>query len=348
MRKIIHIDADCFFAAVEMRDAPNLRNKPIAVGGSSDKRGVISTCNYPARKYGVRSAMATGYAMRLCPHLTLLPHRFNAYKEASVLMREIFADYTDLIEPLSLDEAYLDVSGSEHCMGSATLIAEEIRARIVKTIGITASAGVAENKFLAKVASDWRKPNGLTVVKPNDVDVFSANLPITCLSGVGKVTAEKLKALGLEKCSDIREMGLAPLVKRFGRFGASLYECAHGRDSRPVTPSRERKSLSIEHTYSKDLPRETCEHQLPDLLASLSSRLQRAQSSGRVRKLFVKIKFSDFSTTTMERGSHQLSFDVFRSLLLNAIKRSSLQVRLLGVGVRLQAEGHGEQLELFE
>lgn len=198
MRKIIHVDMDCFFAAVEMRDNPALRDIPLAIGGSRVQRGVISTANYPARKFGVRSAMPTATALKLCPHLTLLPGRFDAYKEASNHIREIFSRYTSRIEPLSLDEAYLDVSDSEHCHGSATLIAQEIRQTIERELRLTASAGVAPVKFLAKIASDMNKPNGQFVIAPHQVAEFVRALPLAKIPGVGKVSAAKLENMACE------------------------------------------------------------------------------------------------------------------------------------------------------
>ncbi|MCF7099142.1 DNA polymerase IV, partial [Klebsiella variicola] len=217
MRKIIHVDMDCFFAAVEMRDNPALRDIPIAIGGSRVQRGVISTANYPARKFGVRSAMPTATALKLCPHLTLLPGRFDAYKEASNHIREIFSRYTSLIEPLSLDEAYLDVSDSVHCQGSATLMAQEIRETIHRELNLTASAGIAPVKFLAKIASDLNKPNGQFVIAPHQVAEFVKTLPLSKIPGVGKVSAAKLESMGLRTCEDVQNSDLAMLLKRFGK-----------------------------------------------------------------------------------------------------------------------------------
>lgn len=229
MRKIIHIDMDCFFAAVEMRDNPALRDIPIAIGGSRVQRGVISTANYPARKFGVRSAMPTGMALKLCPHLTLLPGRFEAYREASHHIREIFSRYTSLIEPLSLDEAYLDVSDSTHCHGSATLMAREIRQTIFNELALTASAGVAPVKFLAKIASDLNKPNGQFVLTPAEVPAFLKTLPLSKIPGVGKVSAAKLESMGLRTCEDVQKSDLAMLLKRFGKFGRILWERSQDR-----------------------------------------------------------------------------------------------------------------------
>ena len=205
LRKIIHCDADCFFVALEIRDDESLKGIPVAVGGAPERRGVISTCNYEARAFGVRSAMASGYAKKLCPQLIILPHNHKKYKVAARQMREIFSDYSSSIEPLSLDEAYLDVSESLDCLGSATLIGKEIRRRIKKEIGITASVGVASNKFLAKVGSEWDKPDGLTIITPSRAKIFLKSLPIESIPGVGPTTAKKLRLLGLNTCGDIQK-----------------------------------------------------------------------------------------------------------------------------------------------
>lgn len=338
-RKIIHVDADCFYAAIEMRDQPALRDKPIAVGGSASRRGVIATCNYPARSYGVHSAMPTAHALRLCPDLVLLPTNMAKYREVSRAMRGIFERYTALIEPLSLDEAYLDVSDCQHQDGSATRIAAGIREQVRLELGITVSAGVSINKFVAKVASDWRKPDGLTVVPPEEVDSFVAALPVKKIPGVGRVTCEKLERYGFRTCADIRGADRVTLTRLFGRFGASLYERAHGRDDRPVSPERARKSVSTETTYATDLLGESaCHAALEPLLKDLRHRMQRAGIVGTAHKPFVKIKFNDFSTTTVERvGTCAVDAD-FRALISEGLRRKNLPVRLLGVGVRLNDE----------
>ncbi|WP_082191492.1 DNA polymerase IV [Cellvibrio sp. pealriver] len=351
MRKIIHLDADCFFAAIEMRDDPSLLNRPIAVGGRSESRGVISTCNYEARKFGVRSAMPSSHAKRLCPDLILLPHRMDAYREASLQMRSIFYEYTELVEPLSLDEAFLDVSESEFHHGSATLIAQEIRARIHKEIGITVSAGIAPNKFLAKIASDWNKPNGQFVITPAKVPDFVAQLPVNKIYGVGKAMASKLAELAIFTCSDLHKFSVFELTQRFGQMGARLYHLSRGIDERPVTVDRRRKSLSVENTFAQDLPGITqCLNEIPSLSQQLAIRLRRVDEDYKVVKLFVKIKFSDFSITTIERSASSVSLAELQSLCADAYERKAMPVRLLGVGVRfidLRENNHFLQLELF-
>lgn len=351
MRKIIHCDADCFFAAIEMRDDPSLAQRPIAVGGSSDRRGVISTCNYAARRFGVHSAMPSSTAKRLCPELLILPHRMEAYREASEKMRAIFYDYTDQVEPLSLDEAFLDVSDCKHQRGSATLIAQEIRTRIQQEIGITVSAGIAPNKFLAKVASDWNKPNGQYVIPPAEVGKFVAQLPVKKIFGVGKAMAAKLAELNIFTCADVQKFSVFELSQRFGQMGLRLYNLSRGIDERELTVDRRRKSLSVENTFSQDLPKlENCLHELPPLSQQLAIRLRRVDDDYKVIKLFVKLKFSDFSITTIERSASAVSLMELQNLCAEAYERKSLPVRLIGVGVRfidLRESSRLLQLELF-
>ncbi len=347
-RKIIHCDCDCFYAAVEMRDDPSLRDLPVAVGGRANQRGVIATCNYAARRFGVRSAMVTAQALKLCPELVLLPPAFDKYRAASQQILAIYRDYTDLVEPLSLDEAYLDVTHTARCQGSATRIAQEIRERIAREVGITASAGVAPNKFIAKIASDWNKPNGQFVVTPAQVDAFVAQLPVDKLFGVGKVTAEKLKRLGAHTCEDLRAWSPAQLQQRFGRFGERLYELCRGVDTRAVNPARERKSISVEETYVNDVPSlSACQQQLPQLLAKLHERVRRSRAERCANKLFLKIRFADFSRTTVECGGSIAQSALFTQLLETGFQRGRKPVRLLGVGVRLAPEKIDAQLELF-
>jgi len=347
VRKILHCDCDCFYAAVEVRDDPSLKGKAVAVGGSSDRRGVLTTCSYEAREYGVRSAMPTGKALRLCPDLIVLPVRMEKYKQASAQVSEIFARYTDLIEPLSLDEAFLDVSDSPHFHGSATRIAEAIRASVLAEVGITISAGVAPNKFLAKIASDWQKPDGLTVIRPDQVEAFVATLPVEKLFGVGRVTAEKMHRLGLKTCSDLRVLGLVELNKKFGSLGVRLIELSRGVDERPVRNTRSRKSLSVENTVSSDLEScLACEEVLLNMVDELRRRLAAQKRQRRVHKVFVKLRFNDFSRTTAECTAESVDQAALVDLLSTAWERKRLPVRLVGVGVRFRLDAL-EQLELF-
>ena len=348
-RKIIHVDCDCFYAAIEMRDDPSLAGKPLAVGGAADRRGVIATCNYEARAYGVRSAMASGHALKLCPDLLIVKPRMDAYKAVSREIQAIFREYTELIEPLSLDEAYLDVSDSPHFAGSATRIAQDIRRRVSQELHITVSAGVAPNKFLAKIASDWKKPNGLFVITPDQVEAFVAVLPVSKLHGVGKVTADKLARRGIRTCADLREWHKLGLAKEFGSFGERLWGLARGIDERPVQTDSRRQSVSVETTYDQDLPDlPACLAQLPQLLDELARRMTRLDASYRPDKPFVKIKFHDFTQTTLEQAGAGRDLDSYKLLLSAAFTRGNKPVRLLGVGVRLHdLRGRHEQLELF-
>lgn len=331
MRKIIHIDMDCFFAAVEMRDNPALRDIPIAIGGSRVQRGVISTANYPARKFGVRSAMPTGMALKLCPHLTLLPGRFEAYREASHHIREIFSRYTSLIEPLSLDEAYLDVSDSPHCHGSATLMAQEIRQTIFKELALTASAGVAPVKFLAKIASDLNKPDGQFVLTPAEVPAFLKTLPLSKIPGVGKVSAAKLESMGLRTCEDVQNSDLAMLLKRFGKFGRILWERSQGIDEREIHNDRQRKSIGVERTLEEDIHEwSDCEAIIERLYPELERRLAKVKPDLLIARQGVKLKFNDFQLTTQEHVWPKLSKDD-----LIATAQKSWHERRAGRGVRL-------------
>lgn len=353
MRKIIHCDCDCFYASVEVRDNPALAGKPLAVGGRAETRGVIATCSYEARAFGVHSAMSTARALQLCPQLILLPPDFERYRAASRQILDIYRDYTPLVEPLSLDEAYLDVSGVDRCQGSATLMAQEIRARIRAEVGITASAGIAPNKFLAKVASDWNKPDGQFVVRPQDIDAFVAALPVKKIFGVGKVTAAKLNRLGVQTCVDLRSWSLADLTREFGSFGAGLYRLCRGIDHREVKPDRIRKSLSVETTYVTDLPDlAACQAALPALIEEFQRRFARAREARPLHKAVVKIKFADFSQTTVECVASAPTAAIWQGLLTEGHARRGLPVRLLGVGVRFAEQGEpasdDAQIDLFD
>jgi DNA polymerase-4 len=378
MRKIIHIDCDCFYAAVEMRDNPTLRDVPLAIGGSSKRRGVLATCNYPARSFGLHSAMATKEAFRLCPELVLLPARFEAYREASRQVRDIFYRYTDLVEPLSLDEAYLDVTNSERCGGIATEIAKEICTLIEQEVGISASAGIAENKFLAKVASDWQKPSGITVIKPSQVERFIKQLPVKKIPGVGKAAMKKMQLLAINNGEDLQQVELSVLVQHFGVFGKRLYDLARGEDLRPVSTQRVRKSLSVEHTFSEDLQslddvQQAIEKVYAEFVERLNKALQKEEAqegvqeglqesdqesgqqsaSKKIHKCFVKVKFADFTQTTKEMSdideTQIPTLEQFKTLSSIAFSRKAKPVRLIGVGVGFKADQQSkQQLALFE
>ncbi|MFP8966570.1 DNA polymerase IV [Pokkaliibacter sp. CJK22405] len=338
-RKIIHFDCDCFYASVEMRDCPPFRDIPLAIGGRPDKRGVISTCNYPARKFGIHSAMPSSQAMRLCPDLTLIPGDMAKYKAVSQQFMAILQEFAEEVEPLSLDEAFIDVSESTAFNGSATLIARHIRERVRRELGITVSAGVAPNKFLAKVASDWHKPDGMKVITPAEVDDFVKALKVNKLWGVGKVTAAKMNRLGLFTLEDMQKWREEDLIEHFGSFGARLYQLCRGVDHRPVAVREERLSLSVEHTYDQDLPDlATCLDKLPSLLKELEERLARRGLSQHAQGNVLKMKFHDFQQTTVERSRNRPDHD-YASLMAAAWERGNNKaVRLIGVGVRLSQE----------
>lgn len=344
MRKIIHIDMDCYYAAVEMRDNPEYRNVPLAIGGSSDRRGVISTCNYLARKFGVRSAMATAHALKLCPDLVLAPGRMALYSEISQQIREIFSRYTDKIEPLSLDEAYLDVSDCELFSGSATLIAEDIRQTIFAETQLTASAGVAPCKFVAKIASDENKPNGICVITPDKLDDFVIGLPLGKIPGVGKVTLAKLNNIGLYTCADVRQFAFEDLIKRFGKFGSVIWDRSHGLDDRNLSLSRQRKSVGVERTLSEDIHTEDeCKKMIDNLFPKLEERLAKAKSQ--IQSQGIKLKFSDFQQTTVEHKCQQLNKDYFLELLTEGLTRqANRSIRLVGLHVGLAEPQQNNQL----
>jgi len=336
-RKIIHCDCDCFYASIEMRDNPALRGKPIAVGGSPERRGVVATCNYEAREFGIHSAMASATARRLCPDLIIIRTDMDKYRLASSQIHEIFQRYTDLIEPLSLDEAFLDVSDCDEFRGSATRIAEAIRNEVREVVGITISAGIAPNKFLAKIASDWNKPDGQFAVLPNDVDDFVAKLAVKKLHGVGKVTAAKMHRLNLRTCKDLQNFGADALTEHFGSFGERLFELSRGIDNRPVSTDRIRKSVSVENTFDTDLPDlDSSLEAMLGLLPKLELRLKRLDNHYAIKKQFVKLKFHDFVTTTVEMLSEDTNPENYHTLCEQGFARGERAVRLIGVGVRVE------------
>ncbi|KDM92985.1 DNA polymerase IV [Photobacterium galatheae] len=345
-RKIIHVDMDCFFAAVEMRDNPALQQVPIAIGGRSEQRGVISTCNYIARKFGVRSAMPTAQAMKLCPDLVLIPGRMAVYKEVSQQIRAIFQRYTSLIEPLSLDEAYLDVTHCTLHRGSATLIAQDIRQAIREELHLTASAGIAPVKFIAKIASDMNKPDGQYVVTPAEVPAFVADLALEKIPGVGKVTIQKLHEHGLYLGKDVQRYDRTKLLQQFGKFGQSLWSRAHGIDEREVVVSRERKSVGVERTFSQNIREyDECWQVIERLYPELESRLKRVRPDLRIARQGIKIKFADFQQTTVEHSQPVLEKRQFAALLTEALTRQKgREIRLIGMSVGLELGTKAQQL----
>ncbi|ELV8623503.1 DNA polymerase IV [Vibrio cidicii] len=350
VRKIIHVDMDCFYAAVEMRDNPDYRGRPLAVGGHEKQRGVLSTCNYEARKFGVRSAMPTAQALKICPSLLVVPGRMQVYVQVSRHIREIFSRYTDLIEPLSLDEAYLDVSDSTQCHGSATLIAQAIRRDIWQELQLTASAGVAPIKFLAKVASDMNKPNGQFVIPPEKVQEVVDKLPLEKIPGVGKVSLEKLHQAGLYRCEDIKNSDYRELLRHFGSLGGSLWKRSHGIDERDVVVERERKSVGVERTFSQNISSyQECWQVIEEkLYPELEKRLQKANPDKAIIKQGIKMKFADFQLTTIEHVHSELDLAYFRQLLQDVLQRQKgREIRLLGLSVMLKPQEQTRQLSFF-
>ncbi len=346
-RKIIHVDMDCFYAAVEIRDDPSLKGKPVAVGGRPDQRGVLTTASYEARKYGLRSAMPSARAVKLCPDLILLPLNFDKYRAESQKVRAIFHRFTEVVEPLSLDEAYLDVTKSEYFDGSATKIAAEIRRQIFEETRLTASAGIAPNKFLAKVASDWKKPNGQFTIAPAMVEQFVKGLKVEKIPGVGKVTARKMHDSNIFTCADLQALSFTQLKKEFGVWGARLYDLCRGIDERPVEVDAERKSISVEYTYNQDLRTvQECLDKLPELYDDFVARIQKYKAGESIRSLFVKIKFFDFKQTTLESSRTRIpSLETFREMIAAAVKRQNKAVRLIGIGARLATPHEADRSE---
>jgi DNA polymerase-4 len=331
-RAIIHLDMDCFYAAIEVRDRPSLRGKPVGVGGARDRRGVLTTCNYEARKFGVRSAMPTFMALQRCPDLIVLPTRFDVYRREAAVIRAILHRFTSVIEPLSLDEAYLDVT--EH-PGAPGPLAQVIRGTIFRKTRLTSSAGIGPNKLIAKIASEINKPNGQFEVTPEQVPEFMEKLPVRKIWGIGEKTERKLEELDVKTCSELQRFSRPELVDLFGKFGLDLYDLCRGIDHRPVEPDRPRKSLSTEETFAIDLTTlEQCEEKLEELFQDLMADLAQKESTREITKIFVKLKFNDFSRTTAERAGLAPALQDFRALLDEAFARTGKPVRLIGVGVR--------------
>ncbi|WBL22224.1 DNA polymerase IV [Zunongwangia sp. HRR-M8] len=335
MRKIIHIDMDAFYASVEQLDNPELRGKPIAVGGSS-QRGVVSAASYEARKYGVKSAMSSVIAKRNCPELIFVKTRFDRYRELSQQIRSIFFEYTDLVEPLSLDEAYLDVTSNKKGNPSATMIAKEIRAKIKEKTGLNASAGISINKFIAKVASDFNKPNGQKTVNPEEVETFLEALEIRKFHGVGKVTAEKMYRLGIFTGKDLKSKSEEYLAEHFGKHGSYYYNVVRGIHLSEVKPNRMRKSLGAERTFSENISSEIFMlEKLNSIAEEIEKRLKKSKVAGKTVTL--KIKYSDFSLQTRSKtisyfiSSKDLILELAKELLYQEKMKDS--VRLLGISL---------------
>lgn len=344
---------DAFFASVEQLDNPDLQGKPVAVGGSGE-RSVVAAASYEARKFGVRSAMPSIIAKRLCPELIFVKHNFKRYNEVSSNVFEIFKEYTDIIEPLSIDEAFLDVTCDKKKIGSATVIANSIRKEIRFRTGLTASAGISVNKFLAKIASDINKPDGLYLIRPEEAEKFIEELPVEKFYGIGHVTAQKMHKLGIHKGSDLKTWDLAALVRNFGKAGVFFYDIVRGIDERPVVPDQERKSVGTELTYEKDLTtRFGIIAELYKLEKKLMVRLEHSETTGRT--ITLKVKFSDFRQITRSKTlqNYIRDFDTLHkavSSIRKSIKLEGARIRLLGVTIsNLETEDCTDrQLYLFE
>ena len=354
-RKIIHVDMDCFYAAIEIRDDPSLQGKPVAVGGASNSRGVLCTCNYEARKYGIHSAMPSSQAARLCPELIIVPVNFEKYRASSKAIHQILNKYTDIIEPLSLDEAYLDVSECDVFDGSATLIAQQIRQDIFNSIQLTASAGISFNKFLAKLASDQNKPNGQFVIKPGEAQTYLKTLPIGRFYGVGKVTEARMHAAGIKTGGDLKNKNISELQKLFGNSAEYYFNISRGIDFRQVSSLRVRKSLGAETTFQKDVS------DLNEMQKILTGLLVEVMESLAARELLahtitIKVKYANFIQVTRSYTSESVLSDVnmlreLLSVLLRKTEANKKSVRLLGVSFSnlLSSEDYTEsgQLQLF-
>ncbi|WP_114939805.1 DNA polymerase IV [Mucilaginibacter endophyticus] len=361
-RKIIHIDMDAFYASVEQRDFPEYRGKPLVVGGLPEGRGgVVATASYEARKFGIRSAMSSKKALQLCPHALFVRPRFNVYREASQHIREIFSRYTDLIEPLSLDEAYLDVTNDKQDIGSAIEIAKLIKQAIKDELQLTASAGVSINKFVAKIASDINKPDGLKFIGPSSIENFMEQLPVEKFFGVGKVTAQKMKQMGLHTGADLKRLEESELTRHFGKVGKFYYQIVRGIDNREVQPHRETKSLGAEDTFAYDLTTlEEMEAELDKIAVTVHNRLLKYELKGRT--ITLKVKYHNFKQITRNQ-SFQTPVNDLETIsntakqLMAATGVDDVKVRLLGISLsnfgELQVKqrddrelGPGDQLEL--
>jgi DNA polymerase IV len=329
---------DCFFAAVELRDRPDLKNKPLAVGGRPESRGVIATCNYIARESLVHSALSSREAIRRCPQLIIMPPRFSLYKKEAERIRSVFRQVTSLIEPLSLDEAYLDVSENQMFSGNATNTASWIRKTIYTTTGLTASAGIARTKFLAKIASDWNKPNGQLTIQPHEEQSFINKLSVRKLPGVGKMTQKKLSELDIRTCHDLQKLDLNQICHHFGKFGERLYDLCRGIDNSKVKNQRQRKSLSVENTFSIDLDSwPIIFKNINSLHEELLQRLKKTKiDDHEIKSIFVKFKTKDFQNMTREKSTNEISLNHFKNLAEILFLELNQPIRLIGLGFKIK------------
>ena len=354
-RKIIHVDMDAFYASVEQRDNPEYRGKPLAVGASPRQRGVVAAASYEARKFGIHSAMPSRYAIAKCPNLIFVKPRFEVYRAVSIQIHDVFKRYTDIVEPVALDEAYLDVTENKRGLPYASNVAQHIRREIFQATNLTASAGISINKFLAKIASGENKPNGMTVILPEDAEAFVESLPIEKFHGIGRVTAAKMKSLGIRTGADLKKCDRYSLVKSFGKVGNYYYNIARAKDNRAVEANRIRKSIGAENSFAENLTdEETILIKLKQIAITLVERIERNQASGRT--LTVKVKFSDYRQITRSRTFDSCinSLDTIvpeAAKLLEIVELKEKSIRLLGISLsNLDGAKKSEivQLSLFD
>ena len=350
-RKIIHIDMDSFFASIEIRDNPNLQNKPVAVGGKANERGVLTTCNYLARKYGLHSAMSSKTAIQLCKDLIILPVDITKYRKISKEIFKIFKCYSRKIEPVSIDEAFLDVSESGYCQGDPEEMAKQIRSCIKADFGITASAGISSNKLIAKICSDWKKPDNQFSICDDEIQNFIKTVSLKSIPGIGRVNFKKCKTLNMTSCSDMQKISKDELIKIFGSYGYTLFDLVRGIDNREIETNRTRKSISVEDTFLHDLSDTAlCIQQLSILYTKLIERCKSSNvNTNDVREIFLKIKFNDFETITRQRKSLKIELNEFKNLFDSNIVKIVKPIRLLGIGFRLNdKKEESSQYDIFD
>ncbi len=335
-RKIIHIDMDCFYAAIEMRDRPDLKDRPLAVGGSPSGRGVLTTCNYPARRFGIRSALSSREAVKMCPDLVILPIRMQKYREVSSEIYQILLKYSQIVERVSLDEAYIDVTDSSDCNGQATNIAHSIREEIYSTLNLTSSAGIAPNKFLAKIASDWNKPNGQLTIPPAKIPEFIKRLPLKKVPGVGKSFLSQLQKRNFHTCQDLQQLSINEMVHYWGQWGARLFDLCRGVDHSPVQNKRKRKSISVERTFNQDINSwDKLKPWVNSLFDELSFRINKNNIQlNQMKTIGIKLKTNEFENTTLEK-QRPYELKEFLDLAESHFYNQNKPIRLLGLTVKL-------------
>ncbi len=350
-RKIIHVDMDSFFASIEIRDKPSLRNKPVAVAGKANERGVLTTCNYIARKFGLHSAMPTKRAVQLCKNLVIVPVDIEKYKKESSEIFKVFKCYSKKIEPVSIDEAYIDVTDSYYCSGNPEIMASQIRSCIKKDFGITASAGISTNKLISKICSDWKKPDNQFSVCDNQISSFIKDVSLKKIPGIGKVNFEKCKNLNMSICKDMYSYTSDDLTELFGSYGKILYNLIRGIDNRELETNRVRKSISVEDTFIRDIESiELCKMNLAELYKKLISRCENLEVPiGQIKDIFIKIKFNNFETITRQVKCNSLNLNKYIELFDMNINELTRPIRLLGLGFTLKQDNMDVvQFDIFD